>query len=240
MGHLKALATKAGYKQQTSTNLEPGEGREGSWRLTAPRPSDGAPASGRTVALLCTLQRAAEPGPGPSPPRGQATLATRGHGPETCQLWTEPTQPQTVKLRSSSRWVWAGTQGSGSTPHPHATSCAAEVSPTTNHLEGPLLGPEPQHARPAPPHPARGPTPEHPLCALTVIPQLPLPGFLSRRGNQDHQPKPPRATVGTGQGRTEGGQAEGLLEEAQLPAGPEGQAQLEELAELGAGPAAPV
>ena len=73
-----------------------------------------------------------------------------------------------------------------------------------------------------------------PHSARTAIPQ-PAPGASSpTTTDKDHHRKPaPEPHGGGGQGRGgQGGQAEGLLEEAQLPAGPEGQAQLDELVEL--------
>lgn len=59
-------------------------------------------------------------------------------------------------------------------------------------------------------------------------------GLLSQDDRRGPPPETcPRATRRRGPGRGRpGGRAEGLLEEAQLPAGPEGQAQLDELVEL--------
>lgn len=75
-------------------------------------------------------------------------------------------------------------------------------------------------------------TPAH--SARTIIPQ-PAPGASPpRTTNGTTTGNPPQEPHGGGArvGEARGGQAEGLLEEAQIPAGPEGQAQLDKLVEL--------
>lgn len=158
------------------------------------------------------LSRAQEP----SSPRGRALLETTAYRRNT---------PTVERARASqeNESPEAASTGSGQAfgafpPTPHHLLCSHCLSPL-----GSPRGPSPD-AR------ARGThTQPHsvPHSNPTTSPQNGRQGPPTETRPQRHR--------GGGAGAGER-QAEGLLEEAQLPAGPEGQAQLEELVELGSGP----
>lgn len=204
-----------GHKRQRQTWRQ---GQTGSraglgWRslgpMTVPRPE---PAR---WPLRCPAASSGEP----SSPQGQPLLVAGSHGPAREGT---PRPRNTALIRQLPRAPGRRPR-SHVHPHPHAAS-ASSTSVRAHSAGDPLLRPAPgMHAQP---RPSRG-RPSHPLCACTVTQHQPQ--AFPRRGNH------PRSHTGGGLGAV-GEQTEGLLEEVPLPTGPEGQAQLEELVEPGAGP----